>query len=348
LPRGAAWYSETLDSSAATVANFRRTPQLVVLQKWLTWQGDEFEKVILAGSKPEPGGYVTGDFEPGFGDWDALNAHTLPDTAAGVLALLKSGRLEAGQLDRAERRSPLIWLAQLAAMLADDPNTPASRLAAFKAIAGFPGLQQLGQVRDPEGRSGVAVAERAGNLHPLVIATGPGCASPYGGPGCVSAGKPSGQFELEMIFDPTDDVVLAVRTIALSDIPAAWIKAGTAVYQVSYLEGKVIAHPNVPPPPRPTPPSVQSVPWQLAHVSGRRVTVRWASGTCDPSLRPNPTIKAIETSTSVTLTVLVHVVKAGANSICAGVGLGGTVSTTLTDPVGTRKILHGTVTDHDA
>jgi hypothetical protein len=296
LPRGAAWYSETLDTSAGTVANGSQQARPHVLQKGVTWQGHQFEKQSSPGRYSAPGGYFVGDSEPGFGDWDALSVHTLPETPGGVLRLLQSGRLEAGQLDRVERRSPLIWLAQLAAMLADDPNTPAARTAAFDAIMGFPGLQQLGQVRDPQGRLGVAVAERASNLHPLLIAAGPGCKHPYGGAGCVSVAKPSGVFELEMIFDPTNHTVLAVRTIALNDIPAAWIKAGTAVYEVSYLQGKVLAHPHIPPPPRPNRPSIQSVPWQLAHVSGRRVTVRWESGTCDPSLRPQPVIHALETS----------------------------------------------------
>jgi hypothetical protein len=77
------------------------------------------------------------------------------------------------------------------------------------------------------------------------------------------------------------------------------------------------------------------------------VTVRWESGTCDPSLRPQPVINALETSSSVTLTVQVHVVKGGGNSICAGVGLGGTLSTMLASPVGSRQIRRGKVTDRD-
>ncbi len=55
----------------------------------------------------------------------------------------------------------------------------------------------------------------------------------------------------------------------------------------------------------------------------------------------------IETNRRITLTVLVHVAKGGGDSICAGVGLGGTLSTTLAHPIGSRKIAHGQVTDHD-
>jgi hypothetical protein len=232
-------------------------------------------------------------------------------------------------------------------MLADDPNSPRARIAAFEAIDGFPGLRQLGQVRDPHGRLGVGVAEQASNLRPLSIATGPGCKSPYGGAGCVGVASPAGRYELEMIFDPATRTVLGVRTTAVNAIPAARIKPGTAIYQVSYLQGKLIAHPDIPPPPHPVSASVESVPWHLGHVSGRHVTVYWSSGTCDPALRPRPRIDVVETSSSVTLTVLVHVVKGGGNSICAGVGLGGTLSTTLAHPIADRTIAHGKVTDHD-
>jgi hypothetical protein len=348
LPRGAAWYSETLDTSPATVGYGRQKPQRWVVEKWVTWRGDQFSRENRPGSHSDPGSYSTGDSEPGFGDWDALDVQTLPGTPAAVMRLLRSGRLEAGQDDRAERTSPLIWLAQLAAMLADDPNTPSARAAAFNAIESFPGLKQLGHVNDPQGRPGVAVAERAGNLHPLLVSTGPGCHNPVeGGAGCVGVAQPAAAYQLELIFDPADDQVLAVRTFAVSNIPAAWIKSGETLYEVSYLKGEVVAHPNIPPPPRPNPPTIQSVPWQLAHVSGRHVTANWESGTCLPSLKPRPRIKAVETSTAVTLTVLVHVVTGGGNTICAGVGLGGTLTVTLAHPVGSRKILHGRVTDRD-
>jgi hypothetical protein len=126
-------------------------------------------------------------------------------------------------------------------------------------------------------------------------------------------------------------------------VGAAAVAVVVAVVTLIILSGA----PHTPPRPPPNRPSVQSVPWQLAHVNGRRVTVRWQSGTCDPSLRPQPRINALETISSVTLTVQAHVVKGGGNSICAGVGLGGTVSTTLAGPVGSRQIRSGKVTDRD-
>jgi hypothetical protein len=248
LAPGSAWLSETLNTSPPTVATGRRTFQADVVRKWVTWQGQEFIQDTPVGDRAFPGAYAVGDSEPAFGDWDALNIHTLPATAAGIRKLLSSGRLEAGQ-DRVEARveakSPLIWLAQLAAMLADDPNTPAAHQAAFTVIEQLPGLQQLGTVRDPQGRTGTAVAEQASNLYPLLIATGPGCANPYGGTGCDGVAKPPGRYELEFIFDPASHAVLAARTTATAAIPRAQISAGTAIYQVSYLQGRVVAHPAI-------------------------------------------------------------------------------------------------------
>ena len=187
--------------------------------------------------------------------------------------------------------------------------------------------------------SGLGSHEQASNLHPLPIATGQGCKSPYGGAGCVGVTEPAGTYELQMIFNPATHTVLGMRTVAVSAIPAARIKPGTAIYQVSYLQGKLVAHPDIPPPPHPVPPSVESVPWQLGHVSGRHVTVRWSSGTCDPSLRPRPRTDVVQTSSSVTLTVLVHVVKGGGGSICAGVGLGGSLTTTSLTQSDTERSL---------
>ena len=350
LSPGQAWYSKSVDTSAPTVANGERKPTTIVLQKWITRQGDEFLRQSLDGKRLGPGDYVVGDAPPGFGDWDALDVHTLPATEAGIMRMLRGRTLQNGGITRresaAERRSPLIWLAQLAAMLADDPNTPQARDAAFAAIASFPQLEQLGQVTDPLGRSGVAVAERAYNLHPLSVATGPGCTDPLGGNGCDSVAEPSGSYELELIFDPDTHAVLAVRTVALSDIPAAKIMAGTAIYEISYLAGTVVSHPPIPPVPRPGRPSIQSVPWQLARVDGRRITVHWESGTCDPELKPRPRIRSVATATTITISVEVHVNRGG-TGLCAGVGLRGTLSTTLAQPVGDRRIRHGRVTDHD-
>jgi hypothetical protein len=349
LSPGQAWYSESLDTSAPTVADGESTRTTVLRQKWVTRRGFEFLRQSAPGGPHDPGIYAVGDSEPGFGDWDALDVHTLPGTVPAIMRLLQDGTLEHGQLDGseqvAERHSPLIWLAQLAAMLADDPDTPAAREAALAAISGFPGLEQLGQVNDPQGRPGVAVAERASNLHPLLIASGPDCAGPLGGAGCSGVGRPAGSYALEMIFNPTTHAVLAVRTVAVTDIPAARITAGTALYEVSYLQGKVVTHPPIPAVPRLSRPSVQSVPWQLAHVDGRRITVRWESGTCDPTLKPRARLSAVETRTTVTLTVEVHVNTGGRGVICAGVGLGGSLSRTLLHPVGGRRIRHGRVTD---
>jgi len=93
-------------------------------------------------------------------------------------------------------------------------------------------------------------------------------------------------------------------------------------------------------------PSVESVPWRLVRVEDQRIVVSYESGTCNASVAPRPVARASETTASVTITVLVHVLKAG-SGICAGVGLGGTATAKLSRPVGRRVILHGTVTDRD-
>lgn len=344
LPEGAAWFSEAVDTSSPTVFS-NRAVGAVVLRKWLLWSGELFVDGSQKRVSNTAGQYWWGDSEPGFGNWDALNVDTLPQTRGAVLGLLRSGRLEAGQTDKAERTSPLIWLAQLAAMLADDPTTSAARAAAIAAIDGLRGLEHLGSVRDPRGRRGVAVAESARNLHPITVATGPTCTNPSGGAGCVGVGEPGGRYRTVLIYDPITDRPLALRTIAVDAIPAARIKAGTVVYEVSYVHGHEVLHPNIPPPPAPATLTVQSVPWHLARARGRTITVTWSSGTCDATVRPHPRLDVIETARSITIRVLVHTVQVSGSTICAGVGLGGTLSTTLSQPLANRRVLHGLVTD---
>lgn len=346
LPEGAAWFSETVDTSPRTAFS-NRPAGAEVLRKWLLWSGELFTRDSQKGLHGGPGQYSWGDSEPGFGDWDALDVHTLPETPVEVMRLLRGGRLEDGQMDRAERTSPLSWLAQLAAMLADDPTTPAAREAAFTAIGGFPGLEHLGIVRDSRGRLGVAVAESASSLRPVTIATGPTCTNPAGGAGCIGAGEPVGTYRTVLIYDPTADRPLALRTVAVHAIPAARIKAGSVVYEVSYVQGHDVLHPNIPPPPPPETRTVRSVPWYLARVRGRTITVKWVSGTCDARVHPDPRIDVVEMARSITIRVLVHVVAANAGTVCAGVGLGGTLSTTLRHRVAGRRILHGVVTDRE-
>jgi hypothetical protein len=346
VPEGAAWFSEAVDTSAPTVIS-NRPAGAAYLRKWLLWSGELFASEGRKGLGIGQGGYGWGDAEPGFGDWDALNVDTLPETPAEVMKLLRSGRLEAGQSDPAERTSPLIWLAQLAAMLADDPTTSTARVAAVTAIKGFPGIVRVGTVRDPRGRLGVAVAETASNLHPVSVATGPGCANPSGGAGCVGVGEPSGTYRTVLIYNAATDRPLALQTVAVMPIPSARIKAGTVVYQVSYIQAHVVLYPKIPPPPAPANRTVQSVPWHLARVSSRTITLNWSSGTCGGPVHPAARIDVTETSQTITVRVLVHVVTAGPGTLCAGVGLGGTLSTTLPDPVGGRRILHGPVTDQE-
>lgn len=149
-----------------------------------------------------------------------------------------------------------------------------------------------------------------------------------------------------MIFDPSTDTVLAVRTIALNSIPTAKIPAGTPVYVASYLTGEVVFHPPIAPIPVRPRPTVQTPGASSARALAvsRSVT---SPGTCDPTLAPRPRVALRQASNSITLTVLLHVVKDGGGTICAGVGLAGRASATLNHPIGSRRLLHGKVTDHE-
>jgi hypothetical protein len=82
-------------------------------------------------------------------------------------------------------------------------------------------------------------------------------------------------------------------------------------------------------------------------LEGRRIVVRYESGTCNASITPRPVARVTETSSSVSVTVLLHVVKPGGHLVCGGVGLIGTLTAKLSRPPGRREIVHGTVTDHD-
>ncbi len=170
-------------------------------------------------------------------------------------------------------------------MLADDPTTFNQRAAAMTVIDHLPGLRQLGTTRDSNGQAVTVVAERAADLHPLLIAAGRGCHNPSGGTGCNSVAKPAGSFELRLAYDPTDDRPRSVQTVALHSIPRARIRAGLVIYRVSYVAGRAVEHPHIPPLPKPLRVTEQSVPWTLLTAAGRSIRVRWQSGTaCRASL----------------------------------------------------------------
>ncbi len=118
---------------------------------------------------------------------------------------------------------------------------------------------------------------------------------------------------------------------------------------VSFLKSLLALHPGIQPLPPPMHPSVQSVPWRLAATHGRTITANWSSGTCvlkGPPPTPAPQPRDPPTDDSVTITVLVHVVKANGGA-CVGVGLGGSLHATLKQALDSRPLDHGVVTDHD-
>jgi hypothetical protein len=98
-------------------------------------------------------------------------------------------------------------------MLRETDLRPALRAAIYEVAAELPGVELLGEVRDPAGRRGVGVAftdRRRGNRH-------------------------------ELIFDPANSALLGEREVVVG----GWSKglqvpAGTVVGYASYLEARVV------------------------------------------------------------------------------------------------------------
>jgi hypothetical protein len=347
-PSGDWWYSQTLDTSAPTVANGRGKPGTEIVEKWTDRRGHEFLRETFPGKTTfNDLGYGTQGGPPGFADWDPLGITTLPGTPKAIKALLTRRQLAGDYPVAADQRTALSKLAELTAMLADDPTTIRQRTAALSVIDHLPDLKQISVTQSPDGQSETIVAERAAGLHPLLIAGGPGCHDPYGGDGCNSTAAPPGSFELRLTYDPTTIRPLSVQTIALHSIPPARIRAGEVMYRVQYLAGHAVTHPHIPALPQPPRIGEQSVPWTLLKASGRTIRVRWESGTCLPGLAAHPHLRLKTSARAVTIAVIARVARAGVSSLCAGVGLQGTLSTTLTSPIAHRAIRHAAVTDHD-
>lgn len=87
---------------------------------------------------------------------------------------------------------------------------PEFRAALYRVVGELPGVELLGQVKDPVGRTGVGVAfTKGGVTH-------------------------------ELIVDPQTSALLGEREVAARRIPDLQIPAGTETGSVSYLETKVV------------------------------------------------------------------------------------------------------------
>ena len=82
----------------------------------------------------------------------------LPATAAGLKALLLRYFAAPGATGGDLPASSTAWLWQAGTgMITDMPLSPAQRAAAYRMLAGLPGVRSLGRVTDPAGRHGTAV-----------------------------------------------------------------------------------------------------------------------------------------------------------------------------------------------
>jgi hypothetical protein len=82
----------------------------------------------------------------------------LPTTPAALQRKLLSMRVPEPHGDRdTDAKAQWLW-SETPNLLAEWPLTPRTRAAAYRMLAGLPGIRSVGRVTDPLGRSGVAVA----------------------------------------------------------------------------------------------------------------------------------------------------------------------------------------------
>ena len=87
---------------------------------------------------------------------------------------------------------------------------PAFRAALYRVVAELPEVELLGEVEDPVGRTGTAVAFTKGSV------------------------------THELIFDPDTSALLGEREVAARRMPELHAPAGTEIGSVTYLESKVV------------------------------------------------------------------------------------------------------------
>ncbi len=95
--------------------------------------------------------------------------------------------------------------------------------------------------------------------------------------------------------------------------------------------------------PEPHPPSAgnwRSLPWELVRVDGKRVTVRYEGGGCVVGKAGHVPVRAVAAEDRRVVTVGVYV---ATHNPCAGVGLRGTATVRLSDPLGDRRLGHAPV-----
>lgn len=95
-------------------------------------------------------------------------------------------------------------------MLRNTYLPPAFRAALYRVVAELPGVESLGEVEDPVGRTGIGVAFTKGSV------------------------------THELIFDPETSALLGEREVAARRMPELQVPAGTETGSATYLESKLV------------------------------------------------------------------------------------------------------------
>jgi hypothetical protein len=127
-------------------------------------------------------------------------------------------------------------MAEIGSLLQSLPLLGAARAAVFAALARVRGVQELGSVRDPLGRPGIALA----------AAREPFPRSARGTPGPVPGGERVLRTRSELIFDPRTMALLASETVLLEPSRIAGIDAGYPVTWTAYLASRAVSAASVP------------------------------------------------------------------------------------------------------
>jgi len=290
LRRGEAWYSSARELITnqlfAGPTGGRALPEIQQAvseeEKWFPAGGEE--RNVHVALAPETsgagGGQGTPSAAPGFGDWDAMSRFTATGSPAVVLRALAHnwagylgythGNQELPDLDS----SSFTILARAAAILGDEPISPATRAAIFHALATLPQLGYQSQVRDPLGRRGVAVTETTSTIRAFAV------------PG-------QQRYELQLIINPATGTVLGDRTIAAAAIPALHVHAGTVLFSWAYRLTRVVSAKSIP-----TLHPSMAIRKVLARFGAERQAIEAPGQACHPYASPNGGLRGPPPSSS--------------------------------------------------
>jgi hypothetical protein len=200
-PVGAYWHVRSLISVPRSVGSDPEESRLIEENWTARDSGQSWSGSCGLDGKPTP--CRLGEAGVGFAlgersnvDYAAVEA--LPDDVEGLRQyLLKHRPAEAGESDQ--------WLfSSASALLADLPASPQVRAAAFRLLAGLPGVVSQGTVQDSQGRSGTAIA---------LLDNGSGVDS-----------------TLQLVVDPGSGKLLSRRLNAVSSTDGKPVKRATITY----------------------------------------------------------------------------------------------------------------------